>query len=268
MKNTTIVATLIITIFTILPWFSSEELMPENTISTYSQEELRDELDDNIEWKIDEAVKKYNTLLLTLWSDKKNLLQEMILKLIDQEIIKYQESNQIRNVMIFSLLRLEINNIAESMVQQKKDYPKREYSDAQLRSRLTSLQYEVTQNSATEKPYQNTYWENYEAGIYIDIVDWKPLFSSTDKYDSDTGWPSFTNPIEWSSVSEHEDNKLFYTRVEAKWSSSDSHLGHVFKDWPKDKWGLRYCINSASLEFIPKDQMESSWYGDYLYLFE
>lgn len=136
----------------------------------------------------------------------------------------------------------------------------------ELKQRLTPLQYKVTQEEGTEPAFDNEYWDNYEEGIYVDLIDGKPLFSSTDKYKSGTGWPSFTKPIEDSAVTEHEDRKLLSVRTEIRSASSDAHLGHVFDDGPEPT-GLRYCMNSAALRFIPKDQMEEEGYGDYLYLF-
>jgi methionine-R-sulfoxide reductase len=137
----------------------------------------------------------------------------------------------------------------------------------ELRTRLTPLQYEVTQEEATERAFDNTYWDNKQPGIYVDIVSGEPLFSSTDKFKSGTGWPSFTRPIVENAVVEHTDTRFFMKRTELKSRLAGSHLGHVFDDGPQPT-GLRYCINSASLRFIPVDQMEAEGYGDYLYLFE
>ena len=142
------------------------------------------------------------------------------------------------------------------------------YSDAALRERLTPLQYKVTQQGGTERPFKNEYWDNKEAGIYVDIIDGSPLYSSLDKYKSGTGWPSFTRPISPEVVTEHEDNTLFSTRTEIKSASSGAHLGHVFNDGPADKGGLRYCMNSASMRFIPVDKLEEEGYEKYLELFQ
>lgn len=133
---------------------------------------------------------------------------------------------------------------------------------------LTSYQKYITQHGGTEKPFENEYWDNKEDGIYVDVVSGEPLFSSTDKFDSGTGWPSFTRPIKEEVVQMKEDNSLGMTRTEVKSSSASSHLGHVFDDGPVDAGGQRYCINSASLRFIPKDKLEEEGYGEYLVLFD
>jgi methionine-R-sulfoxide reductase len=133
---------------------------------------------------------------------------------------------------------------------------------------LTEIQKYVTLHDGTEPAFTGAYWNNKEDGIYVDVISGEALFSSRDKFDSGTGWPSFTKPISHSGVSEHSDNKLGLTRTEVRSSKADAHLGHVFTDGPKDKGGMRYCINSAALRFIPKDQMEKEGYGDYLPLFD
>jgi len=141
-------------------------------------------------------------------------------------------------------------------------------SDTQLKTMLTDEQYNVTQKQATEKPFKNAYNDNHAPGIYVDIVSGEPLFSSTDKYDSGSGWPSFTKPIDPQFIEEHKDWNLFLPRTEIRSKYSDSHLGHVFKDGPEDRGGLRYCINSAALKFIPLEDMEEQGYGEYLQIFK
>ncbi len=138
---------------------------------------------------------------------------------------------------------------------------------AELHKKLTSEQYDVTQNAATESPFHNEYWDNHKAGIYVDIVSGEPLFSSTDKFDSGTGWPSFTRPLVPANVKTDTDHLLGYTRTEVRSSHANSHLGHLFDDGPKPT-GNRYCMNSASLRFIPVEQLQAQGYGEYLTLFK
>ncbi len=142
------------------------------------------------------------------------------------------------------------------------------YGDDSLRERLTPIQYYVTQQEGTEPPFQNEYWNNTKAWIYVDVVDGTPLYSSLDKFDSKTGWPSFTKTIDQGVVTEHRDNKLFIPRIEARSASSDAHLGHIFPDGPKEFWGLRHCINSAALRFIPVDKLQEEGYEEYIESFQ
>jgi peptide-methionine (R)-S-oxide reductase len=136
--------------------------------------------------------------------------------------------------------------------------------DPEAIAKLTPEQYRVTQQSGTERPGTGEYLHNKEAGIYVDVVSGEPLFASTDKFESGCGWPSFTRPIEPTNVAELRDTSHGMIRTEVRSSHGDSHLGHVFEDGPRDRGGLRYCINSASLRFVPRDQMEAQGYGAYL----
>ncbi|MDO4880652.1 MAG: peptide-methionine (R)-S-oxide reductase MsrB [Capnocytophaga sp.] len=156
-------------------------------------------------------------------------------------------------------------DLAKKANQKPSKYQKKK--DSVLKKELTTLQYEVTQKNATERAFNNEYWNEKREGIYVDITTGEPLFSSLDKYDSHCGWPSFTKPLEKDIIAEKLDLSHGMIRTEVRSKLGNAHLGHLFDDGPKDKGGLRYCINSASLRFIPKEHLEKEGYGEYLYLF-
>lgn len=139
--------------------------------------------------------------------------------------------------------------------------------DEELRQKLTPTQYRVTQHEGTERAFTGEYWDHDEPGIYVDVVSGEPLFSSLDKYDAGCGWPSFTRPIPSVALTENTDHKIGYARTEVRSALADSHLGHVFPDGPQEQGGLRYCINSAALRFVPLAKLEAQGYGEYLGLF-
>ncbi|GGR52868.1 peptide methionine sulfoxide reductase MsrB [Deinococcus seoulensis] len=140
-------------------------------------------------------------------------------------------------------------------------------SDAELRERLTPMQYSVTQHEGTERAYTGEYWDHTGEGIYVDVVSGEPLFSSLDKYDAGCGWPSFTRPIPSVTLTENTDYRIGYARTEVRSAVADSHLGHVFPDGPQEHGGLRYCINSAAMRFVPLAELDAQGYGEYRQLF-
>src|SRR2546428_8388354 len=166
---------------------------------------------------------------------------------------------------IFAMLRhgrAQPTDISTYEPERMKDFKKPR--PAQLKKKLSSEQFAVTQHCGTEPPFHNAYWDNHKPGIYVDVVSGEPLFSSLDKFDSGTGWPSFTQPVKSTDIVEKKDSAFGMVRTEVRSKVADSHLGHVFDDGPADKGGLRYCINSASLKFIPVEEMDQAGYGRHL----
>jgi methionine-R-sulfoxide reductase len=141
------------------------------------------------------------------------------------------------------------------------------YTEQELREKLTPLQYKVTREQGTEPAFDNEYWDNKKPGIYVDLLEWTPLYSSLDKFDSGTGWPSFTKSIDENNLILDIDTRFFMTRTKVDSATSGSHLWHIFNDAPAQLWGIRHCINSASLKFIPVDELEQQWYGEYVEMF-
>ncbi len=176
------------------------------------------------------------------------------------------QTHSSRSALLFAILLLAIGSgafLLHHAMAQKNDP-----NDADLRKRLTPEQYRVTKENGTEPPFRNEYWDNHKAGIYVDRISGEPLFSSQDKFESGTGWPSFTKPLVKENIVEKTDTSFGMTRGEIRSKGGDAHLGHLFDDGPRDKGGMRYCMNSASLRFIPVEKLQEEGYGQFLPLFE
>ncbi len=209
--------------------------------------------------------------VIKIWDDKKIYRKPLAVKSIaftnfypaETYHQKYSQKNPLR----YGLYR-EAGGRDEQMVENNKLFPKKKIyikpTQEEIKNKLTPEQYAVTQEEATEAPYANEFDNKFDEGIYVDVVTGEPLYSSKDKYDSGCGWPAFTKTIDQNVVVEKEDTKLFSTRIEVRSKIGDSHLGHVFNDGPREKGGMRYCINSAALRFIPKADMQKEGYGEYL----